>query len=139
MIGSLTRRDSSRTMGPRKPVEGGNRAIDEKLSKLLGSASGSDPEMYRHSQMQTQNPVDIKGRASPRLSLTDRRCVGAPSSTPFRPIMDRLPGTRAALRAYSDLAWDKGEGRGHSSGSGRPLGAAEGLSKPKFDANPSQS
>ena len=89
--------------------------------------------------MHTHTQCCSKGRASPRLSLTDRRRVGAPSSTPFRPVMDRLPGTRAALRAYSDLAWDKGEGRGHSSGSGRPLGAAEGLSKPKFDANPSQS
>ncbi|EJK51999.1 hypothetical protein THAOC_28774, partial [Thalassiosira oceanica] len=79
-------------MGPRKPVEGGNRAIDEKLSELVGSASGSDLEIYRHSQMQTQTQPNIHGRACPSLSLTDRRRVGAPSSTPFRPVMDSLTG-----------------------------------------------
>ena len=67
--------------------------LDEKLSDLVGSTSGSDLELYRHSQMKTQIQPNIKGRASFRLSLTGRRRVGAPSPTPFRPIMDRLPGS----------------------------------------------
>ncbi|EJK63485.1 hypothetical protein THAOC_15852 [Thalassiosira oceanica] len=74
--------------------------------------------------------------------------LAAPSRPPpcRRAFVDAIPprygpsnGDRAALRAQSDLAWDKGEGRGHSSGSRRPLGAAEGLSKPKFDSDPSES
>ena len=42
--------------------------------------------------MHPQIPVDLKGRVCPSLSLTDRRRVGAPSSTPFRPVMDRKTG-----------------------------------------------
>ncbi|EJK66742.1 hypothetical protein THAOC_12306 [Thalassiosira oceanica] len=43
--------------------------------------------------MHPQTQPNIHGRACPSLSLTDRRRVGAPSSTPFRPVMDRLTGT----------------------------------------------
>ena len=66
--------------------------IDEYLSDNTGYSSGSDLEMYRHSQMHTHIQCCSKRRASDRLSLTDRRRVGAPSSTPFRPVMDRLTG-----------------------------------------------
>ena len=48
-------------------------------------------------------------------------------------------GDLTALRAYIDLLYDKGEGRGHSSGFWRPLGAGGGLLEPKFEANPSRS
>ena len=107
---AAARGNSKPNNGKRKSVEAETVILGKWFPDLVGYASGSDPEIYRHSQMQTQIQPNIHGRASPRLSLTDRRRVGAPSSTPFRPVMDRLPGTRAALRAYSDLAWDKGDG-----------------------------
>ena len=70
-------------------------------ARIMGFASGSDLEIYRHSRLRTQTPVDLMEWASNRLSLTDRRRVDAPSSTPFCTItMDRLSGFE---RPYESL------------------------------------
>ena len=99
------RGNSKPNNGKRKSVEAETVILGKWFPDLVGSASGSDLEIHRHRQMQTQTQPNIHGRASPRLSLTDRRRVGAPSSTPFRPVMDRLPGTE---RPYEPIPTSHG-------------------------------
>ncbi|EJK55019.1 hypothetical protein THAOC_25295 [Thalassiosira oceanica] len=69
-------------------IDGGARTlIDRKAShQRLPAISRADVKSTTREML-----MSMRG-ACPRLSLTDRRRVGAPSSTPFRPVMDRLTG-----------------------------------------------
>ena len=126
-------------MGPEEVGRGGTRAarrvvlesywVCERIgSKNTSKKSNAPLDPVR---IQREGAVSTIAHRLPLRRSTFLNAI-APHSGPFA-------GDRAALRAHPDLVWDKGEGRGHSSGFRRPLGASERLWKPKFDANPSQS